>query len=161
MHSNEAVIRNAQQADCAALIELAAQKRLEYQQYQPRFWRIAAEAREKQLAFFTSMINRDDVLTFVCERADIIEGFTIADFVSAPPVYDPQGLVCRVDDFCIAQGQTWEDCGLPLLKAVMQEARRRGAVLSVVVCGHQDEPKRAMLKTAGFGIASEWYVKEL
>jgi hypothetical protein len=30
-----------------------------------------------------------------------------------------------------------------------------------VVCGHLDEPKRAMLARAGYGVASEWHTKEL
>lgn len=48
MRSNEGVISNAQPADCTALIEFAARKRLAYQQYQPRFRRVVADAREKQ-----------------------------------------------------------------------------------------------------------------
>ena len=44
---------------------------------------------------------------------------------------------------------------------VMQQARQRGAAQTVVVCGHLDQPKRAMLAQVGFSIASEWYVQSL
>ena len=51
--------------------------------------------------------------------------------------------------------------GNALLAAALQEARERGAVQMVVVCGHRDDPKRGMLAESGFSLASEWYVQEI
>ena len=45
-----------------------------------------------------------------------------------------------------------------LLNAARAAARERGAALSIVVCGHLDQPKREMLAASGFSLASEWYV---
>ncbi len=48
-----------------------------------------------------------------------------------------------------------------LLDAASAKARERGEVQTVVVCGHRDGAKRAMLAAAGYTIASEWYVRPL
>jgi len=85
----------------------------------------------------------------------------IATVVEAPPVYDPGGLTCLVDDFVVADPREWETIGATLLSEANRQARERGAVQAVIVCGHQDQPKRAMLAAGGFSVASEWYVKEI
>ncbi len=154
-------IRPAQLSDVPAMVNLSEQKRMEYQEYQPRFWRKAVDAREKQLPFFEHLIERDDVITLVCESDGEIEGFIIADFVKAPPVYDPGGPTCRVDDFCIADENKWNHIGRALLDEVQRLAREQGAAQTVVVCGHRDQPKGAMLAALGFSIASEWYVRDV
>lgn len=101
-------IRPAQPYDVPAMVDLSEQKRTQYQQYQPTFWRKADDAREKQRPFFEHLVQRDDVITLVYEQDGKIEGFIIADFVNAPPVYDPGGPTCRVDDFCLADEGHWE-----------------------------------------------------
>lgn len=154
--------RTAQLADVPAIAELAEQKRLEYQRYQPVFWRKAANSRERHIPWIEELVKRDDVITLVHEERDgIIDGFIIADFVPAPPVYDVAGPTCRVDDFTVAESQNWQAIGRELLEEVMRAAQRRGAAQIVVVCAHLDQPKRAMLAAAGFSIASEWYTKPL
>lgn len=154
-------IRNAQVSDVPALVELSEQKRTQYQQYQPVFWRKAEDSRQKQQAYFTHLLSKERTFVIVAERDGAISGFIIAGLVAAPPVYDPQGLVCSIDDYCLASEQEWEGLGRLLLESVMDEVRRQGAVLSVVVCGHLDQPKREMLAHAGFTIASEWYVRNV
>jgi GNAT superfamily N-acetyltransferase len=154
-------IRIAQIADVPAIVELAEQKRLEYQSYQPVFWRKAANSRERHIPWVEKLVNRDDVITLVHERDGIIDGFIIADFVPAPPVYDVAGPTCRVDDYTVADSQDWQAIGRELLEEVMREAQRRGAAQIVVVCAHLDQPKRAMLAAAGLSLASEWYTKPL
>ncbi len=161
MHQAQGSIRKAQVTDVPVLVELAEQRRLQYQEYQPRFWRKAVDSQQKQVPFFEHLLGRNDVMALVYERAGNIEGFILADLVPAPPVYDPGGPTCRVDDYCLAHGCTWESVGEPLLVAVLQEAKGRGAAQAVVVCGHMDRPKREMLAAMGFTIASEWYVKDL
>lgn len=153
--------RTAQLADVPAIAELAEQKRLEYQRYQPVFWRKAANSRERHIPWIEELVKRDDVITLVHERDGIIDGFIIADFVPAPPVYDVAGPTCRVDDFTVAESQNWQAIGRELLEEVMRAAQRRGAAQIVVVCAHLDQPKRAMLAAAGLSIASEWYTKPL
>jgi GNAT superfamily N-acetyltransferase len=155
----ESRIRTAQTADVPRMVDLSEQKRLEYQSYQPGFWRKAADSREKQIPHFEHVVGSDRVIALVCERLGTIEGFVIASLVDAPPVYDPGGLTCVIDDFVVADAREWQSLGGALLSEANRQAQARGAVQTVVVCGHQDQPKRSMLADLGFSIASEWYVK--
>ena len=155
----ESSIRKAEPADVPRMVELSEQKRLQYQSYQPTFWRKAADSREKQIPHFERVIDSDRAIALVHERAGTIDGFVIATVVEAPPVYDPGGLTCLIDDFVVADPQAWGTIGAALLNEANRQAHARGAVQTVVVCGHQDQPKRALLTEDGFSIASEWYVK--
>ncbi|GCE21560.1 GNAT family N-acetyltransferase [Dictyobacter kobayashii] len=154
-------IRSAKDRDIATIVELAEQRRLQYQRYQPTFWRKADDARAKQIPFLTSLLQRKDVLMLVHEDANQVDGFIVADFVAAPPVYNPGGPTCRVDDFCVAEENLWENVGRELLNEVLRLAKEHGAAQSVVVCGHLDQPKRSMLIELGYTIASEWHVRDL
>lgn len=100
-------------------------------------------------------------MTSVYERDSHIVGFIIARLVPAPPVYNPGGLTCLIDDFCCASADEWSTVGVPLLEHIYAEARQRGAAQAVIVCGHLDQPKRQMLFSSGATIASEWFVHDL
>jgi GNAT superfamily N-acetyltransferase len=143
------------------MIELAAQKRAEYAQAQTVFWRVAADAAERQTAFFESLLARDGVVALVHESSGVIDGFVIAFLHDAPPVYDPGGPTCTIDDFTVATPDLWPSVGRDLLLAATEAVKELGAVQVIVVCGHHDEPKRAMLQAAGWPVASEWRVRAL
>jgi len=64
-------------------------------------------------------------------------------------------------NICTASESLWENVGQGFLDEVLRLAKEHGAAQSVVVCGHLDEPKRAMLAKYGYSIASEWYVRDL
>lgn len=154
--------RVAVENDVPTMVELSDQRRQRYAQYQPVFWRPAADARERHEPFLRDLLARDNAIVRVHERGDgIIDGFILAMLVPAPPVYDPGGLTCSIDDFCLADAADWESIGRRLLDDVMAQAKVRGASQVVVVCGHLDQPKRAMLAAADLSIASEWYVRPL
>lgn len=150
-------IRKADSKDVSRMLDLAEQRREEYERYQSVFWHRAADARAKQEPWFESLVRREDVVTLVYERDAMVQGFIIATFTPAPPVYDIPGPTCSVDDFCVAEHEDWLRYGRRLLDAVMEEARARGAAQIVVVCAHLDHSKRSMLSDAGLTIASEWY----
>lgn len=154
-------IRFATGDDLAAMIALADEKRTEYAQYAPTFWRKAADGPVKQHEFFRSLLTKPNVIALVREDDASIDGFVLASIIDAPPVYDPGTQVCVIDDFTVAQAEAWTTVGRALLEAVREHAAARQANLTVVVCGHLDQAKRAMLQAAGFGIASEWYVNPL
>ncbi len=154
-------IRQAHQTDLVALVDLSEQKRLRYQDYQPVFWRKAVDSSVKQHTYFEHLLGQKNTVILLHEGEKRIDGFIVASFVKAPAVYDPQGLICTVDDYCVAEDNLWQEVGQLLLDEVKQEAKRRNGVLVVVVCGHQDTPKRNMLTASSFTIASEWYVQEL
>lgn len=123
------------------------------------FWRKAEDSAEKQRAFLEQLLERDNVIGLVYER-DGTEGFVIGSLVPAPPVYEPGGLTCSVDDFVVAE-EAWESIGGELLDAVAAEARARGAAQMVVVSAHLDTQKREMLVSHTYAIASEWWVRPL
>lgn len=72
--------------------------------------------------------------------------------LSAPPVYDPGGPVCFVEDW---QGD------IPSLAEAEQTAAAKGAVLTRVVCPCADADRAAALTRRGYAVASEWYTAPL
>ena len=136
---------------------LASIRREQYARYQPLFWRPAAGALDKHRAYLASLIGDDKVITLVSEESGQLTGFLIATLTGAPPVYDPGGGTCLIDDFAVAPDARWPSTGNRLLRAGLAEALR-GAVQAVVVTGHLDQPKRQLLRACGLESASEWWV---
>jgi hypothetical protein len=87
-------IRRATQADVEPMVALSDLKRTQYEQYAPTFWRKAADANERQAAFFAHLLDRDQVIALVHETGDQLDGFIIAGIREAPPVYDPGTAIC-------------------------------------------------------------------
>jgi GNAT superfamily N-acetyltransferase len=103
-------------------------------------------------------VASDKVISLVSEETGQLTGFLIATLNPAPPVYDPGGLTCDIDDFVVTPAGNWTTTGARLLRAALAEAEQRGAVQAVVVTAHLDEPKREALRACGLEIASEWWV---
>jgi hypothetical protein len=154
-------IREPVKSDVPAMLDLAEARREEYQRYQPTFWRKAGDSRERQRPYLERLISEEHVIARVYESDGVIEAFIIGALIPAPPVYDPGGPICLVDDFAIRDEGAWEIVGAALLDAVTAEARRRGAVLVVVIAGRQDQPRRALLTQVGYDVASEWHIRHL
>jgi len=146
------------EADVPAMTALAGARREQYAQYQPLFWRPAAVAPEKHRAYLGRLVASDEVITLVSEEGGQLTGFLIAALKPAPPVYDPGGPSCDIDDFVVTPAARWPTTGVRLLRAALAEARRRGAVQAVVVTAHLDEAKREALRACGLEVASEWWV---
>ena len=72
--------------------------------------------------------------------------------LSAPPVYDPGGPVCFIEDW---PGDT------ALLAEAEQTAAAKGAVLTRVICPHADTARADLLTRHGYSVASEWYTGPL
>ena len=154
-------IRTAEDCDLEEILNLANAKRLEYETYQPVFWRVAADAIAQQTDHIASQIVDEEVITLVATSESKVVGFVIGRLVSAPPVYKPGGLTCSIDDFVVNENNLWETVGMDLLHQVRKAALLRGAAQLVVVCGHLDEPKRRALEKSSLTIASEWWVVPL
>lgn len=151
----------AQDCDLRDILNLANAKRLEYETYQPVFWRVAADAIAQQADYIASQIADEEVITLVATSESKLVGFIIGRLVPAPPVYNPGGLTCSIDDFVVYKNDLWETVGADLLDQVRKVAVSKGAVQVVVVCGHLDEPKRKALEKSSLTIASEWWVVPL
>ncbi len=154
-------VRRAQADDLPAVLDLADARRAHYETFQPRFWRVATGARAHQEPYLRGQLEREDHISLVHERDGAIDGFIVGRLLEPPPVYDPGGIVCAIDDFAVAQDAGWDTAGAVLLGELNRQAHQRGAVLSIVVSGHLDESKRSMPRKAGFSIASEWWVREI
>jgi hypothetical protein len=153
-------IRAAVPDDASRMAELAEQKREDYKSHAPTFHRPKHGARAGHAQFLASLIEDEGKITLVHEAGDAhIDGFIVAMLIPAPPVYDPGGLTCLVDDFMVESPDLWASVGADLLSSAIEKARPRGAVQTVVVCGPQDAPKRAMLADSGHVVASEWHTK--
>jgi GNAT superfamily N-acetyltransferase len=151
-------IRVAVQADVPAMTALAGVRREQYAEYQPLFWRPAATAPEKHRAHLSRIVASDKAITLVSEEGAQLTGFLIASLNAAPPVYDPGGLTCDIDDFVVTPAANWPTTGVQLLRAALGEAGQRGAVQAVVVTARLDAAKRQALRACGLEIASEWWV---
>jgi len=154
-------IRPATKEDISAILDVAEAKREQYQRYQPTSWRKAGDSRAKQEPCLVSLVENDRIICRVHESDGVLDGFIFATLVSAPPVYDPGGAVCLIDDFALSDSAGWSSFGAALLREVTAEAKWRGAILAVVISGHRDEPKRSMLAQAGYEIASEGHTSRL
>ncbi|HEY5040288.1 MAG TPA: hypothetical protein VIJ93_14580, partial [bacterium] len=139
----------------------SAVKRTQYEKYEPVFWRGAKDSDVKQKAFFEAQVVGNKVVALVGEQGGQVLGFLIAALVPAPPVYDPGGLTCVIDDFCVKDPTDWLTVGAALLADIGEKVRRKSAVQIVVMCGHRDDLKRDFLASKGFGTATEIRVKAL
>ncbi len=154
-------VRPASLGDVKAMAELAATRRAQYETYQPVFWRPAEDAAARQRPYLAGLIQDPEVITLVAVADHYVSGFVIATVAPAPPVYDPGGLTCMVDDFTVADPRNWPTVGVALLRAVSHAALEGGAAQVVVVTAHLDEAKRAALAENGLSLASEWWVRPL
>lgn len=156
-----AIIRPAVARDLEQILKLAEARRSEYATYQPIFWRPATDAFARQRPHLAKLIEDDAVITVVADTNHGLAGFAIGTVVPAPPVYNPGGPTCVVDDFTVDDPRRWPTIGIDLLRSVRQTARQQGAAQIVVVCGHHDGPKRTTLEASGLSIASDWWVAPL
>jgi len=152
------MIRPATAGDVPRMVELSAMKRAQYESYSPTFWHPARDANQKQEAFFRGLVADPSWICLVNETGGSVDGFIAARVVWAPPVYDPGGKVCMIDDFVVAHPSLWPTVGMALRDQAESKASQAGAVISVTVCGQRDAPKRTALQNSDSHVASEWYV---
>lgn len=151
------VIREVRADDVHRIAELAARMRERYEHYEPRFWRVAEGATEIHELWLAHLLDDERTLALVAEDDGEVVGYLFATVAIAPPVYDP-GPSATIDDFAVTRDAMWAGVGVDLLREAQRRLGQRGVGQVVVVCGHRDEPKRAMLQGMGLHLASEWYV---
>ncbi|GIH09252.1 N-acetyltransferase [Rhizocola hellebori] len=143
----------ARSGDLELIVSLAAARRAEYEVHQPQFWRVAPRAKELHHAHLASLIVDDQWGSFVSEP---FTGYVFARLVPAPPVYDPGGPSCFVDDFAVTSARLWLTDGKALLDAAARWGAARGAAQLVVVNGQHDALQAELLAAYGLSIASTW-----
>lgn len=152
------MVRDAVTADLERVLVIADERRRQYETYQAQFWHPSVDAVDRQRAYFGGLLADQEVLFVVAEVDDRVRGFLIARVVASPPVYDPGGGTCLVDDFTVAEGQAWPDLGPLLLERARRWAAEHAAAQLVVVTAARDGAKRAVLSVADLSVASEWWV---
>lgn len=153
-------IQSANIEHISQMVTLSKEKRLNYEKAQPQFWRHADDAETQQTTWFHELLQKDNYLLKVAHDKNQFEGFIIGCLRKAPEVYHPGGLTLEIDDFCVNNNQ-WHTIGTLLLDAVVNDARNKGAVQILVVCGAHDEEKKRFLKNHPCVIASEWYISKI
>jgi hypothetical protein len=151
-------IRPATLDDLSRLLELASQRRADYERAQPQFWRQSADAVERQRPYFARQLADEQIIALAHESNGAVDGFIIAALIAAPPIYDPGGATCLVDDFAVADPADWPMVGADLLAAARERALALGATQLVVISGHHDTPMRAMLAASGHNVVSGWWL---
>lgn len=148
------VLRPAGDEDLDALVALASEVRDRLAALEPVFWRRHPEADVNQRAWF-SMLLTDDAHHVVVStgRGGEVDGFAIARAMDAPPVFDPGGRTCLVDDW------VWPtaDVAEALLGEVRRWAVTRGCSQLVVVSPAGDDQRRSLLSRGGLHPTSEWW----
>jgi GNAT superfamily N-acetyltransferase len=147
--------------DVEAVAALAEVRRQNYEAHQPLFWRQADDALTRHTGYLHGLVDDPQCIFLVARHSGALSGFVIGRLVPAPPVYEPGGLTCLVDDFAVARDDDWSGLGVRLLKDLAGRAHERGAVQAVVVSGRHDEAKRQALTAAGLSVATEWWVGPL
>ncbi len=153
-------VRAATSEDLDTIVDLCEAKRQQYQSWQPVFHRKAEDSAERHRYFLSNVINSEGKMLLVFDREGV-QGALFAVLGDAPPVYDPGGKVCMVDDFVVAAPDQWEEIGGAMLEEVISISKQLGCVLVNVVCGPNDKPKQQFLAKRGYSVASEWRIKEL
>lgn len=154
-------VRAATEADVPAMVAMSERERAQRENFEPEFFRKAARGAEAQAAFFAAQLTWKSVIALVNEANGAIDGFAIASLITAPPVYEPGGETALIDDFTVDRSELWESVGRDLFEAIVEEAKRRGAVGVVSICAHKDEVKRNFLRRLGLRVVSEWHFLRL
>ncbi len=156
-------VRKATADDATAIAELIQLKRLQYATYQPTFWRVAADAVAQQAPYLRDVLARPDTIALAAEADDGgLAGALIARVRPSPSVYAPGGPTCVIDDYWLADPAAWDTLGRSLIAQASRMAKEAfGAAQLVAVCAQQDEPKRSMLRSESFTVASEWWTRPL
>ena len=146
--------------DVPAMVAMIEDRRARYEGYQPIFWAKAERSAEMSQMWFAHLVGHDDTDVLVLDEDEAVAGFAIVERIPVPPVYRA-GPAIKLDDFCIADQDRWDDLGHVLLDAVRDLARQKGFEMLIVVSAQLDEARNAFLEREGLTVASVWYDQPL
>jgi hypothetical protein len=114
--------------DVPAMVRLSERDRSAREKFEPEFFRKAERGGAAQAACFNWQLTQLNVIALVHQTGNGVDGFAIPSLITAPPVYEPGGPTALIDDFTVADPQSWNSVGNFLFEAVRSEARKGGAV---------------------------------
>jgi hypothetical protein len=147
-------IRTATKQDIEWMVSLSRSKRVQYEQQQKQFWKMAENSDAVQRKFFAEEIVKENIVALCAEDQS---SFIIGKIISPPEVYDA-GLTFLIDDFCVSLPNLWMSVGLKLLQEAMAKSELKGVKQVLVVCGDHDLQKSQLLEKINLTVASRWYV---
>ncbi|MEM7326150.1 MAG: hypothetical protein AAF531_23885 [Actinomycetota bacterium] len=151
-------VRPATEDDLEVIVQLSSGARDRLEITEPTFWRRHADADRNQRAWFDVLLGDDGHRILVStDRDDTVDGFIVARAMDAPPVYDPRGRTCLVDDFVWSTGEVAE----ALIADVRQWATGQGCTQLVVITAARDLDRRELLERTGLHPTSEWWTGPL
>ena len=150
-------VRAVTPADVPTMVALSEKERTQRERFEPEFFRKAEQGATAQEAYFKWQLTQPNVIAVVHEAESRIDGFAIASLITAPPVYKPGGPTALIDDFTVADAESWDSIGRWLFEKLKSEAAHRGAVGMVSICAHKDQMKRSFLARLGLRVVSEWF----
>ena len=142
-------IRPLTAADVPRVLELGEMKRQEYAAYSPVFWRVSQTPREAFAPYLQSQIEDTQNVALAHAQDGKVDGFTLMNARGT------------IDDYTVAAPGLWPTVGADLLRAAGDAAHQHGIKSLLVICGHGDKPKRAMLAAQGLILVTDWYVKAI
>lgn len=147
------IIRAATHADVDGIVELSRRSRAQLERYEPMFWRRHPDAEVRQRAWFGVLVSDPQHLVAVDDADGQIRGFVIARAADAPPVYDPGGRTCIVDDL------VWHSdiAAHALLDRVTAWAAEQGCVQLIVVTAAAHDERKRVLAQRRMHTVSEWW----
>lgn len=153
------LIRPSTHADIPSMVILSNQKRRQYENAHPQFWRYAGEQAEiSQAKWFGELLSDEDHIMLIAQNNNAVVGFIIGQIIDSPAVYDPGGLTLMIDDFCVQSESDWKSVGKFLVRDIKALSLTKGVSQVLVVCGAHDANKRNFLRNMGLTVASEWFV---
>ncbi|MGH2504350.1 MAG: hypothetical protein ACRDID_17725 [Ktedonobacterales bacterium] len=162
MLSPDLIVRPARPDDAEPAAAWAEARRAQYARYSLVFWRPAADARAKHQPFLRFCIEDDNFAAFAAEAGGALVGGALANRRGAPaPFRAERTPTWFLDDFFVADAALWPTAGLALLRAVGEAAGAAGAARVIVVVAQRDEPKRALLRSAGYALEAAWWTHPL
>jgi hypothetical protein len=146
-------IRDATDPDLDELVRLSSRARDQLERYEPTFWRRHPDADTTQRSWFGVLLHDPQHVVAVDDVDGQVRGFVIARAADAPPVYDPGGPTCIVDDL------VWDsvDGAHALLDRVNAWAAARGCAQLIVVTAAADDVRKELLEGRGLDAVSEWW----
>ena len=135
------MIRQADKGDLPTIIALLEAYRGRIERWQPVFWKKAEASAILSDAWFSHLLTLDTTAFFIAEEEGEALGFLIANLIDAPPVYEPGGKTCMIDDYVVAKDEDWPTIGADLLAAAKEWAKQKSAAQVMVVAPSQHPAK--------------------
>ena len=154
-------VRKAAGSEIESTVDLAERNRLQYQKYQPTFWRKHPQSAAVTQLFFTRLLAEPGTYFLVATEGGQFLGFLIARKFPSSPVFDPGGDTYLIDDFCVTEPRHWITIGEALLSHASTLIHEHGAVQILVTCADRDLAKTEVLRRSDLTIASNWWTKPL